>query len=162
MADEGSTARLRFRHVIGPGIDVISREVSGHVQVASTSGAPTDGALWVGLGALDCAHRRALLRLMSADFLDVGRCPEIMLRICDGHPDEHGRWSGSGLLTMRGLTDGVRLVAPITPSGRAGDTCRLRLGARIDRRDFALTAGRWRVGRRIEVVADLAQRRIGL
>ncbi len=162
MADEGSTASLRFRHLIGRGIDVISREVSGHVQVASTSGTPTDGAVWVGLRAPDCAHRRTLLRLMSADFLDAGRCPEIMLRICDGHPDEHGRWSGSGLLTMRGLTDGVRLVAPVTPADATGDTCRLRLRARVDRRDFALTAGRWRVGRRIEVVADLALRRIGL
>lgn len=160
MVDGGSTASLRFRHAVGHGVDVTSSEVAGHVEVAATSGAPTDGALWFGLGSLSCAHRRALARLRSADFLDVLRCPEIVLRICAGQPDADGHWSGSGMLTVRGLTDGVRLFAPVTPAA-SGDVCRLRLRARVDRRDFAITAARWRVGRSIEVLADLALRRIG-
>lgn len=162
LAEDGSAATLRFSRRTGRRIDICAGLVSGHLEVACSPTRPLVGAVWIDLSRPADGRGQARSRRRSARLFDEQRNSEVTLRICHGSTAPAGRWTGTGVLTLGGITDAVQLIGLAKPEcDPAADTCRCRVSARVDRRDFGLRTGRFGGAHRLCLIVDLHLIRIG-
>lgn len=151
-----TTIAFATRHLFGLApVRGTFRLRGGHIRVAEplascAARATIDAASFrTGTAARD-SH------VTSATYLDAARHPDIVFDSTAMTRDGDD-WVLAGTLTVRGVTRPlpVRVLELSTSDGEL----RLRASARVDRREFGITAGRGMTGRRLTLTLDLVATR---
>ena len=119
------------------------------------------------VASVDVKDENLDAHLQTPDFFDAARYPELAFTATELRRLDDGRVEGSGELTIKGVTQPIRLAGaiasePVTdPMGR--ERLGLRLGASIDRTDFGVswnapnqTGGGDYVANDVTLIAELA------
>jgi polyisoprenoid-binding protein YceI len=110
--------------------------------------------LRVDVGSLDSGARGRDETLLSADFFDAARFPEMRFTSASVRPGEAGELLVTGDLVIRGRSRRLTVPVQVLGRGRGGDGGREELAAfetrfTIDRRDFDVLGTRWSGGQAI-------------
>jgi polyisoprenoid-binding protein YceI len=143
------------------------RDVAGEVIVDAARPAASSARVRVAVASLESGNTTRTEVVLSEDFFDAARHPEMRFdtRRVERRPD--GVWQVAGVLTIRGVARTFDL--PVTvhehPEG-GGDWLLFSTRFVLDRRDFEVLGRRWSAGRAIlgnevEIELALAARRSG-
>lgn len=135
-----SSVEFAVKHLMIATVKGRFREFEGALQVADTDIVRGHGTVKV--ETLDSGDLQRDGHLLSSDFFDVDRHPEIRFTLRELEPDDELRWQALGEITIRGKTQPITLEATVT--GRAHDPwgaerLALELTGELDRRDFGLS-----------------------
>lgn len=112
----------------------VFRQFTGHGTI--TQAGDVSGALTVTAASIDTKIGRRDKHLRSADFLDVGKYPDITFTLTGAEPSGQGA-TVTGTLTVRDRTRPLTFEA--TSAVHEDDEVRLDAEVRIDHADFGLT-----------------------
>jgi polyisoprenoid-binding protein YceI len=150
-----STITFNTRHLFGLG------KVTGSFPLASAS-------LELGLAPERCSAHAVVnasgftsgsamrdKQVRSKKFLDADANPQITFTSTGVHVVD-GEWAVDGVLTVRGISEPVRLTVREWTPGE--DELGLLATTRVDRHAYGIRAARGMAGRRLEITLDLKAR----
>lgn len=147
-----TTVAFGTRHMFGLApVRGTFRLRGGHIRVTEPLGESA------ALATIDAAsfHTGTAARdkqVTSATYLDAARHPDIVFASTGLRRDGDG-WVLDGTLTVRGVPRPVPLQ--VSELSTVGSVLRVRATARVDRREFGITAGRGITGRRLTLNLDV-------
>jgi len=124
------------------------RSVSGEFAI-DRAGAASRIDVRVPIASLECNDPRWNARLLSAEWLDAQRYPQMLYR-ADRILLGDGWAMASGLLTLHGVTREVVLDVNLRGCKSSG-ACQFSAHGRIRRSDFGLPHGFWTGGDQVEI-----------
>lgn len=142
-------------------------EVAGEVVVDTARPAASRARVRVPVASLESGNETRTEVVLSEDFFDAARHPEMRFetRRVERRPD--GGWQVAGALTIRGVTRTFDLPVTVHEQpGRGPDWLLFTTRFVLDRRDFGVLGRRWSAGRAIlgdevEIELALTARRVG-
>lgn len=135
-------------------------EVAGEVVVDAARPAASWARVRVPVASLESGNANRTEAVLSEDFFDADRHPEMRFETRRVERRSDGVWQISGALTIRGVTRTFDLPVTVQehPEG-GGDWLLFSTAFVLDRRDFEVLGRRWSAGRAIlgdEVEIELA------
>lgn len=141
------------------------REVAGEVVVDATRPAASWARVRVPVTSLESGNASRTEVVLSEDFFDAARHPEMRFETRRVERRSDGVWQVSGVLTIRGVARTFDLPVTVHEHPeRGGDWLLFRTRFVLDRRDFGVLGRRWSAGRallgnEVEIELALAARR---
>lgn len=151
-----SSVSFRTRHLFGlAGVSGSMAVVGGDIIVDPASPTASVTAT-IDAGSIDTGSRRRDRDVRLARFLNTERYPDITFR-ADELSNDHGRWSLTGELTVRDVTQPATLA--IESSEPAGNGFRARATMRLDRYAYGVTAAKGMAARYLDIDLVVAAER---